>query len=245
MKKLLKLLTISLSIITFAFPFAPKKVSADSGYLRVITADTPFYSSETDTEPLFFLPYTYYVRILKETLNFYHVEYCAENGMLGIDGYVPKDMLFDDGLSAETRYPEIYLTTSSSTVLYSDKELTLSEQYVFSGRKLSYYGQYLSPSGEVIFFVRYNNRLGYVTEEAVVPFTVPDHPNPLTFIPEPEPETPEEEPTITEKSTYKGETLRYLIIGCLAFAGIIALVIAFKNKPQRAVNGYYEENEYE
>ncbi len=221
-----------------------EKVNAQSPYLRVTTEDTPFFSDEGGQNLLFYLPYTYYVKIISENVNFYHVEYGGEKGLIAIDGYVPKDNLFDDTLTAESRYPQIKIRTSNPTLLYSNSQLTSYAQYVFSGRELNYYGKLTSENGEILYYVEYNNRLGYVKEADIVPFTVPIHPNPLTFIPEPEP-SPPTQPTTPEETKENNQTLRYVIIGCLAFAGIFALMVALKSKPQKVNVGYFEENEYE
>ncbi len=237
------LLLIVITIIMF-LPLKIATANSQSPYLRVITKDTPFFSNEEDDTPLFYLPYTYYVRIIREELNFYHVEYGGEKGMISIDGYVPKDVLFDDGLPVEYPYPSVKITTSTATILFADGETTQSSQYIFPDRTLSYYGEYLSPSGEKLYFVSYNNRLGYVKEGDVIPFTVPIHPNPLTFLPEEEPPPSEEPPTQTPSSN-NTETLRYVIIGSLVFAGILTLFITLKNKPRERLDGYFEEGDYE
>lgn len=230
-------------LINIIFTLGVKPVKAEGSYLRVITEDTPFYLTQTDTTPLFFLPYTYYVRVIREELNFYYVEYGEGNDMPCIDGYVPKDMLYDDGLSAESRYPFIKIITSNSSILYEDSNKISSLQYVFKDRELIFYGTNYSTNGETLYFVSYNNKLGYVSEEDVIPFILPNHPNPLTFIPEETP--PKTEPIEPPQKDNNTVTLRYLIIGILAFAGIFALVIVFKGKPNAKTNGYFDENEYE
>ena len=247
MKKLVSIfLILIINLIILGFSMADiKTVNAKSPYLRVINDETAFYSDEGGENLLFYLPYTYYVKIISEGVDYYHVEYGGEGNLLAIDGYVLKDALFDDALSAETRFPQLVITTANATVLYSNVQQTLSEQYVFSARQLNYYGNVTSENGEILYFVEYNNRLGYVKESEIIPFTVPIHPNPLTFIPEPEPAPPTNS-TAPETTKPQTETLRYAIIGCLIFAGIFALIISIKNKPQKLPNGgYFEENEYE
>ncbi len=232
-------------LIIYLSPLQTAKANSQGLYLRVITEDTPFYLSEDEKTPLFYLPYTYYVKIIKENVDFYHVEYYGENGKLSIDGYVPKDMLFDDRLSASTRFPNVNIITAKPTLLYNDSELTSSEQYVFQDRTLDFYGKHYSSNGEALYFVSYNNRLGYVRESDVIPFTIPNHPNPLTFIPQEEPEHTEDTPPSNPTGTTQTETLRYIIIGCLGLAGLFALIVGLKNKQNKVSNGYFEENEYE
>ena len=230
-------------LFSIIFPLSVKTVKAEGSYLRVITEDTPFYLSQADTSPLFFLPYTYYVKVIREEVDFYYVEYGEGNDMPCIDGYVPKDMLFDDSLSAQSRYPFLTLTTSASSTLYEDVNKNKTLQYVFKDRELIFYGTNFSSNGETLYFVSYNNKLGYVSEEDIIPFTIPNHPNPLTFIKEETP--PSSKPIETPEKDNGTSTLRYLIIGILAFAGIFAMIIVFKGKPNTKTNGYFDENEYE
>ena len=237
-------LTFCYILLCSARPCAlPAKAEDFGTYLRVITSDTPFFRSAEEKEPLFFLPYTYYVKIIDYGAEFTRVEY----GISGyaIDGYVPTEKLFRDGLEVKNPFPEITVTTAENAVLYADKELSLPLQHVFSERELFYYGEYLSAQGERIYYLGYNNRLGYVKEAALKPFTVPPHPNERTFLHE---ETPDNGSDDTEYAKTKDTlfNLRVIIIVLLAAAGITALFIAFAKKPKtNAAASYYDENDYE
>jgi hypothetical protein len=210
-------------------------------FLRVITDDTPFYSSLASDSPLFNLPYTYYVKLLNETGSFFHVEVYGDQLTPALDGYVPASMLFSDGLSTPYPYLSLSIRSASTAVLYEDNQLTESLQYIFPEREMIYYGKLSSPQG-IIYYVSYNNKLGYVKESNVYPFEIPNHPNELTFL---KPETPpaqEGDETISED--YFG--LRIIIIICLIFAGIIALFVALNKKPaQSVVASYYDDNDYQ
>ncbi len=240
-----KIVCILIAIIFSAMTFTisvPINAYANSAYLRVITEDTPFYKNVFDVSPLFYLPYTYYVKVLGEEQDFYHVEvYGYDNA--GLDGYVPKTFLFDDGLEVKLPYLTLNITTAQTAVLYADHNLTNALQYIFSDRELIYYGHYPLSSGNV-YCVSYNDKLGYVKEEAIVPFIIENHPNELTFlIPDTPPEEQESSPsTLTED--FFG--LKVIIVVCLIFAGIIALFVALSKKPNKSVAvGYYDENDYE
>ena len=212
-------------------------------YRRVITHDTPFYSDATGTKALFYLPYTYYVKVLEVGQILSHVECFGTGSSIALDGYVPTSMLFDDQLPVQKPYMEKEILTLSTTVLYLDKGLTEPIQYVFTSRTLVYYGYVQNDSGAIVLYVGYNNRLGYVAETDIVPFETTIHPNELTFlIPEPEPEIPPETP-VTDNSSLI--TIRTIIVICLFFAGLIALFVAIKNKPKNNVTSFYDENEYE
>ena len=245
----------NLSIIfSMFFAFSPivLQVRAKTEYLRVITDDTPFYSDAGGTTLLFNLPYTYYVKVLEYNEMYSHVECFGTGNSIAIDGYVPTSKLFSDQLPVQNPYLEKEILTISTAVLYQDKALTTPIQYLFSNRTLTYYGHIKSNDGSLLFYVGYNNRLGYVQESTIAPFELPLHPNDLTFI------TPEQPPNSTDSTPDKLSPeqnegtidsltiIRIVVIACLLLAGLIALFIAIKNNPTRQVQvGYYDENEYE
>ena len=221
-----------------------------NGYLRVITDDTPFYKYPNDENCLFYLPYTYYVKVLGEDGEMTHVE-CYGQSTAAIDGYVPTHLLFDDDLSVSSPFADITLTTCTSAVLYADSRLTKPIQYLFSERQMYYYGAFSTDNAR-LYFVSYNGRLGYVKEEDVYPFEIQNHPNELTFIKDeqveenPLPDT-SETPSTQQNIADEFFSLKVIIIVCLLFAGIVALFVALKQKPlhRETAGGYYDENEYE
>lgn len=217
---------------------------AETEYLRIITEDTPFYKNAYDTEPLFFLPYTYYVRVLDRDQAYTHVECKADSNIPAIDGYVPTEMLFDDGLSVIEPYVNLKVKTLSTALLFEDSSLISPLQYVFAEREMVYYGNYVLQNGSIIYYVSYNNRLGYVKESDVYPFAINNHPNELTFL-QPEAPSPQpEQPQTQSKSEML--SLKIIIIGCLVFAGIIGLIFAVKHKPTKSpAVTFYDENDYE
>ncbi len=240
MKKFVSLIIALLCYCIFVcLPFFVVNTKAQSKYLRVINHSTPFYKNATDSVELFFLPYTYYVEILDTVGDFYHVEVFGLGELVALDGFVPKSALFDDGLTVEHPFLTLSVYTCETAVLYADIQLSTPIQYVFPERELAYYGSILTPSGNA-FFVEYNGRLGYVKEQCVLPFSIPNHPNPLTFLAPPDEQSPE--------PNNDGDflSLRVTIIACLAFAGVIGLLIAFGNKRQSKIPTceYYDENEY-
>ena len=242
MKVLYNFIAIILTIfICFGCYTPPTLAFAQSEYRRVINDTTPFYKSTLDESPLFFLPYTYYVKVLSQSNNFCHVEINSENGQLGIDGFVPTEQLFYDGQEVLSPYLNLDITTVDTTVLYADAELSSPIQYIFPNRSLLYFGE-LQALGGKLFYVAYNNKLGYVKESDVMPFVINNHPNELTFIVEP---TPDENQSATN-SMGDFSNIKTAIIVCLLLAGLIALLIALLNKNTNAKKtNYYEENDYE
>ena len=244
MRKLYLLLAISISLITlFSVNINNKPVSADAQteYLRVIDTSTPFYKNIYDNEPLFYLPFSYYVKIIGHSGDYYHIEINGDNGQVAIDGYAPAQKLFDDNLPVLSPYLELNITTVSTAVLYGDLNLSNPIQYIFAERTLKYYGEIPTEQG-ILFYVGYNNRLGYVKESDIYPFIIKNHPNDLPMTPEDSPNN--EHTSIANNTGIFG--LRSIIIACLFFAGTIALFIALKSNSNKQKNlNYYEENDYE
>ena len=244
MKKLYTLISILLFFINLGtYSFVPIKVQAYTEYARIINDTTPFYKTEHDTTPLFYLPYTYYVKVLDKNQEFTHVQVHGENGVPGLDGYVPTHLLFYDDLEVITPYLNLDITTCGTAILYQDQELGVQSQYVFAQRKMWYYGHLQTDKG-MLYFVSYNGLLGYVEESNILPFTIENHPNKLTFIVQPD-ENEEETSPSTENQTTDLFGLKTAIIICLLFAGLIALFIALGKRPLPDKTGYYEENEYD
>ena len=208
-------------------------------YKRVMTDDTPFFVDENGTELLFYLPNTYYVKLLGENNGLAHVE-CFGGGVApALDGYVPSDFLVENPLYSGNPFLSLTITSAPNCILYADNQLSQNLQYVFQGRQMFYYGTYSRQQGENLFLVYYNGKLGYVKESAVLPFTISPHPDPM-----PQPEEPtESQPSVQNSSPF--DTIRTAIIVCLALAGIVALllIVKRKNKPSNGAI-YYDDNDY-
>lgn len=249
MKKVIILIsTIFFSFVSIFASLSPKKVNAENYYLRVINENTPFYVDANGQSLLFYLPYTYYVKIINYGKEYTHVE-CYGTFTAGLDGYVPNDLLFDDGLEVSNPYPNIELTTSTTCILFADFNLKQQQQFIFANRSLNYYGTYTAPNGEILYYVGYNERLGYVKESQVMPFTIPNHPNPLTFIVPEEEENPlpENDNDKNMESYEKVDPFHWIILGLLILAGLISIVIVVtgKQRNNKTAISYYEENDYE
>ena len=229
----------------FSTPFS--SVKADEKFLRIVDSNTPFYTSITDTEPLFYLPYTYYVKVLSNDNAFVHVECRIDDLSPAIDGYVPKGLLFSDELTVVKPYVNVKIKTLSTAILFEESTLTTPLQYVFADRELTYFGCYVNKGGINLFYVSYNNRLGYIKESDVYPFAIENHPNELTFITPEEPSIENPNATITPSNTEKDLlSIKIIIISCLVLGGVVALIFAFKAKPNRYSScTVYDENEFE
>lgn len=230
------------AIITWSPIISPisnriNRVKANVNYLRVTSEDTPLYSNANGTDLICYLPYSYYVVAFEETGLFTRVEIYGLD-CPAIDGYAPTYMLTTQKAQAVNPFPTLTVTTEKNCVLYTDTDLSGSVQYLFAGRNLRYLGYYFDGQKEGLFLVGYLDKIGYVKESDVYPFTLPLHPDPLPI------DEPEETPT--QPTTSQNPALKYGIIICLILAGVIALLVVFRPKKNSPVANdvFYDENDY-
>ncbi len=240
-----KVFILFLSLIVFlsssVFNVVADEPSAN--YLRVIDETTPFYADENLTNLLFYLPYTYYVKVISIDENVARIEYGGGKDGFSIDGYCPTDLLYADNLAVANPYLDLTITTATHATIYDDKGLSEGGRYVFKDRELKYYGK-VEVGGKNVYCVGYLGKLSYVAEEYVTPFSVAFHPNELTFKETITPDNGTEGDGSQKNDNLNG--LRISIFVCLMSAGLIALLIALKRKPKRTIKtDYYDENDYE
>lgn len=232
MRKFIILITI-ITILIIPIPLKSTAKADSNQYGRVTDDITPFFVDESATDLLFYLPYTYYVKVLSVDGLIAHIEF----GDIAIDGYTFADKLFFDDQVVTSPYPTLTLKTHSATMLYSDGDLTSPVRYIFKDRSLNFYGNYKTEKG-YSYLVEYNGDLGFVYEGDLYPFSVPNQENPLTFLP---PEKTDEIGKISNSNPF-----RIIIISCLGLAGVIGLFIALKNKKSPTkIGDYYEERDFE
>lgn len=209
-------------------------------YARIITDDTPLYSDKDGTQAAFYIPYTYYVKVVAQGELLSKVEYGCY-GQSKVEGYVPTEMLFYDGQTVTSPYPELTVKTAATTPLYADGTLTNVVKYVFYDREMHFLGFYKAQDGSYLCFVEYDSNMGYVKESDVLPFTLPQHSNELTFLKPPE----TEENEVPDTNGFDG--LKIAVIACLVAAGVFGLVFALRKKPETKNDAaaYYDENDYE
>lgn len=237
MKRLTRFFVITV-IITLGglytfFPISVHTARADDNYLRVIEQGVYFYEIPDLSGKIFELPYGYYLKKTGASGEFIRIEcYGAGSYTPLLDGYV---------LAEETIYeaPELspYLdftvTTADSAVLYSDTSLKEPLQFIFKNRTLGYYGKAYAEDGSNLYCVTYNSRMGFIKEEYLYPFTVPEHPTPIITETIADSET---SPDATEEKSDSDKVLKILVVVALVAAAIIILgLIVLPEKKERAL----------
>ena len=241
MKKFIFTLLFCAMVFNSCFCVATNSFAYEDNYGRVVTEGVGFYKNPNPTDLVFYLPYSYYVKVLEVGEPYSLVEVYGKNDQgVTLDGYVLTSEILLDNYGIERPFLDLTVTTATTTNLYADANLSRISRSIFEGRKLTYYGYILDDFGGYIYFVKYNDQTGYVKESAIAPFTVPLHEIPV-IIESPEP--PEETPLPQQNSSLDG--LKTAIIVCLCLASIIIAVAFFKPKKQPTVINYYDENDYE
>ena len=209
---------------------------AASEYLRIVNDETPIFADAEMKEFLFYLPYTYYVKLISAENGVALVE-CSGENLPAVEGYVLYSDLLSDGKTVLAPYVNLKIKTCKSAALYVEPTLKTESRYIFAERELCYYGHVKTESG-FAYFVGYGGNVGYVKEDCLYPFTVQNHPNPMS-------DTESDTANPTTKTTNKGGislTVRIIIIASLIAAGIIA-AFAFR-KPRENDASYYDENDF-
>lgn len=237
---------VALLVFLAAATAPPARARAYDSFGRAIERDVGFYKDPQASELLFYLPFTYYVRIAEKGETVSRAElFAGDYSTPAIDGYVYTDSLYYDGTSPETPYCELTLTTAAPAGFYADAAATVLVRHIFENRALKFYGYTYDAEGNYVYFVDYNGELGYVREECVVPFEIAPHPAPL---PQPEePETPQTPETPPEGGGALSTGLKIAVIVALVLA--VAVILAFSvrphnKKPEEPFEENYSDNEY-
>jgi len=239
-KKLLCAIAALTILSTNFFTAAPAR--AASVYGRAITENVGFYQKK-DAPVLFYLPYTYYVKISEHGAAVSRAEIFSDGSLTpAIDGYVYTDELYYDDTVPATPFYEQTLTTAKTASFYANAAGTEMLRYIFENRSLRYYGYVTDAAGHYMYFAEYNGQLGYVAEDSVMPFTFVKHPNPL-----PSPVTPEK-PGDTELPKKNGGLpygIKIAIIVSLCLAGVTVFIFALKPEKKHKEVAFYDDNDYE
>ena len=204
----------------------PRRADAYSAYGRVIERDVGFYKDPQAEQLLFYLPYTYYVKIDEKSQSVSRAElFCGEYSTPAIDGYVfTDDFYYEESVPVSPFYEKV-LTTASSAGFYADAGCTRLTRHIFENRSLKYYGYAYDAVGNYVYFVDYNDELGYVREECIVPFEFTPHPAPLPVEESPVTTPPEDDPQPEGDNT----GLKIAIVASLALA--VAVILLFSVRP--------------
>lgn len=232
------LIIFSCLFLSFA-TFIPKKLAhaETENYARVLSSEVFIYQDANFQEPLFIIPFGYYLKI--EQVNNSSVKVSYGNGNYPtIFGYAKKSELTFVDYVPKTPFGVIKVSTDINDVLFNDFELSHPYFNVPKNEILFCYGEV--DSGDLILsYVYYNKKLGYIDKASLNPYTITNNPDPL---PSDEEETPNEEETLKPiVSSSLGERLQIVIIVAISIVTISVVYFLFKPTKNRTEE---EQNEF-
>lgn len=176
MKKLLVLFLI-ISFISSA-AFSPPKTGATRAnatsftYARVVVSDAAFYADRSLSMPRFFLPESYFVRIISDDLDVCRVAYMDGTSRPVKEGYVKTVCLSFVYEVPAVIYPDVTLSVKTEEVLFSDLTSFTPRAVLSASSSAVYYGETVF-GGETYVYVYASGYVGYVRKSGFDPFSVP------------------------------------------------------------------------
>lgn len=233
MKSIVSIL-LFLSVVFAPTPLCNKRAHADSAslYAYVPSSNTAFYSDESDSSRLilFYLPETYFVRILSETSDYYRVSYLEDtSSSKRVTGFVSRSSVVPVDFIPDVPYLDKKIEVTYYTQNYGDLSNGILSQITLS---CTYYGDY-TENGRTYCYVLRGDNFGYV-----------ERPMGFTYVKNTEYERktqPDEEETQTTATENKGLTplqTVFLVLLCLLIPTLAALVLRTPKKPD-----YFDEED--
>lgn len=233
MKSIVAIL-LFLSVVFAPTPLVNKRAHADSAslYAYVPTSNTAFYSDEADSSRLilFYLPETYFVRIISETSDYYRVSYLEDtSSSKRVTGFVSRSSVIPVDFIPDVPYLDKKIEVTYYTPSHGEIASGVLSQITIS---CTYYGDY-TENGKTYSYVLRGDNFGYV-----------ERPMGFTYVKNTEYERKthiEEQPTQTATTESKGLTplqTVFLVLLCLLIPTLAALILRTPKKPD-----YFDEDD--
>ena len=199
---------------------------------RILNENTPFYSDGSLKIVKFYLPFSYFVKVINTGDDATRVIYMDGQSTLPLrEGYIKTcDLHIFDGIPTNP-YPQIRIKITADEILFADSAKQFPKTVLTSGDEATYYGE-LTADNEKFCYVYCNGFIGYVRKSAFAPFEVPLHETPIKIE---EPPSSSESVILPSDSTVNiqsitaiDSTLRIVIIIAVAVTCISVLYLLFK-----------------
>jgi len=233
--------TIYMIILSFSFGL---NAAADSDvkYSRILNETTAFY--DESKEILFYLPYSYYVKVISVGSTYTSVSYQGGNGIIPvIEGYIKTENLNIVKVTPSNPYPDTTVMTKSADTLFSDSDLSLPKTIISSKSSAYYYGKKTDTSGEDLIYVYCNKYIGYMRKSAFGTFTLALNSDPI------ETDSGNSESDKESESVVKntlGDSLQIFIIVGISVIAISIVYLLFRPSGKvkdEVISKYNEEDE--
>lgn len=240
----LKKIISFLFLILYLLVLMPKvKVLASQNtYARILTKNAIVYQDVNLIEPLFVVPYTYYVKIEEELGSITKVSYGDENlNYPKIIGYIESESLTIVDYIPTNPYYVIKVSTDTQEILFNDIEQKNPYFNVPKNEVMYYLGE-IEFQDNVLCYVYYSKKLGYLDKTCLNPFTITENQDKLPNLnTEPDVEIEENPKDQNSEVLFLGDNLQLIIIVGISIISIS--VVYFLFKPERnKIND--EQNEF-
>ncbi len=240
LKKLSIAIALSLYILLSSTQIIKVNASNES-YARILCNDAIVYQDANLSEPIFVLPYSYYVKIESQNQNSIRISFGNSDGIYPqIVGYVSLDKLTIVDYIPISPYPQIKVSTDVSDVLFNDFEQKNPYFNVAMNEVMFYYGE-IKNQDKTLCYVYYLKKLGYIDKSSLNPFSVPLHPDEIKIQEEGGANDGEGENLSQTPSNAIGENLQIVIIVGISIISISVVYFLFKPSKNK-VND--EQNEF-
>ncbi len=235
--------TIIFILVFFVIPPHTQKnnnqiVKADEiTWARIVNDQTAFYSDMACTMIKFYIPKSYFVKVLQIGDDSTRVIYMDNDSTIpSREGYLKTcDLLiFEDAVY--NPYPNFSVKITADEILFADSNKNYPKTVLSYGDTALIYGT-LSIAGENFCYVYSNGYIGYVRRSAFAPFEIPLHEIPLV-----KPDSNNQTENITSNSQTDpspdasiDSTMKIVIIIALSITCLSVIYLLFKPKNQTSV----------
>ncbi|MBQ3234794.1 MAG: hypothetical protein IJA97_01375 [Clostridia bacterium] len=224
LKRILIAVIISFILFLQTANFFPVSAQTDS-YARILSNSIYIYQDQSLQEPMFAVPYSYYVKVEERTDGVVRVSY-GDGDYPKIYGFMKESELSFVDYVPTSPYSVIKVSTDISDILWSDAELKTPYFNVPKNEILYYYGE-IEKNDVVTCFVYYSKKLGYVDKASLNPFSITPNPDPLPEIDGEQEENPPDTESAT-KINPLGEHIQVIIIVGISIVSISVVYFLFK-----------------
>ena len=226
--------TSSLSRYSPTFTKFNVAFASETKWARVLDENTPFYSDSACTMVKFYLPYTYFVKVINIGDDVTRVIYMdGQSTLPQREGYIKTcDLHIFDGIPTNP-YPQVGIKITADEILFADSNKKYPKTVLTQGEEATYYGE-LTVDNEKFCYVYCNGYIGYVRKSAFAPFELPLHEIPIKTA------TPEDSLTSeiiqldsevnVQSVTALDSTMKIVIIIAVAVTCISVIYLLFRPK---------------
>ncbi|MBP5373175.1 MAG: hypothetical protein J6Y44_03215 [Clostridia bacterium] len=211
-------------------------------YARVVSDNAVFYSDAALAITRFYLPKSYFVKIVSIGVESSRVIYMESNDHPAAEGYVKNADLYFTSQTPTEPYPALTLTVAVDEVMFADVSRT-QPKCVLSKNSLEYYYGEIVSAGETYLYVYSLGNVGYVKKSSFQDYSLPLHP---TFVEQTEqtsaPDTSKSDSSNTPSPVGSVTTAQVIIIALL-IVGVLCMLFLLLRPEQKYKNkdAYYDD----